>query len=190
MMDWTKIHGVGRVTLNTFSPGELEVATGLAADLQRVWRRRGHLPTRDGARASFDAREAAAIAVRLELARFGVPPSDTIDVGDRAAGAVLHSALLSRSHTAELRGPFTEVARVATRLANDDKVADAITGSNGSGRYLWASSPLKLEFVDDFTAMVSEERFAAMLVLDLTVIGVHLADRASKPLFLIDVDGA
>jgi len=28
------------------------------------------------------------------------------------------------------------------------------------------------------------------LVLDLTVIGVHLADQASKPLFLIDVGGA
>lgn len=186
-MRWTEVNGVGRVAFNAFSPGELEVATGLNADMQRVWRRRGHLPARDGGRASFDAREAAAIAVRLELARFGVPPSDTIDVGDRAAGAVLHSALLSRSHTAELRGPFNEVARVATLLANDDKLADSITGSNGSGRYLWASSPSKLEFVDDFAAMVSEERFAAMLALDLTVIGVHLADRASKPLFLIEV---
>lgn len=188
-MDWTKVDGVGRVTLNTFSPGELEVATGLAADLQRVWRRRGHLPTRDGARASFDAREAAAIAVRLELARFGLPPSDTVDVSDRAAGAVLHSALLSRSRTAELRGPFSDVARVAKRLADDDRLADLITGSNGSGRYLWASSPSKLEFIDDFATMISEERFAAMLVLDLAVIGVHLADRASKPLFIIDVYG-
>jgi len=189
-MEWINVEGVGRVALNAFSPGELEAATGLTADMQRVWRRRGHLPARDGGRASFDAREAAAIAVRLELARFGVPPSDTIDVGDRAAVAVLHSALLSRSRTAELRGPLADVARVATRLADDDRLADSITGSNGSGRYLWASSPSKLEFIDDFATMVSEERFAAMLVLDLTVIGVHLADQASKPLFLIDVCGA
>lgn len=189
-MNWTEVEGVGRVTLNTFSPGELEVATGLGADMQRVWRRRGHLPARDGGRASFDAREAAAIAVRLELARFGVPPSDTISAGDRAAGAVLHSALLSKSQTAELRGPFADVARVAKRLADDDRLADSITGSNGGSRYLWGSSPSTLEFIDDFATMISEERFAAMLVLDLTVIGVHLADRASKPLFLIDVDGA
>lgn len=189
-MEWTEVEGVGRVGFNAFSPSELEIATGLTADMQRVWRRRGHLPARDGGRASFDAREAAAIAVRLELARFGVPPSDTVDVGNRAAGAVLHSALLSRSHTAELRGPFAEVARVAKRLADDDRLADSITGSDGSGRYLWAGTPSKLEFIDDIATMISEERFAAMLVLDLTVIGVHLADQASKPLFIIDVGGA
>jgi hypothetical protein len=35
MMDWIKVDGVGRVALNVFSPGELEAATGLTADMQR-----------------------------------------------------------------------------------------------------------------------------------------------------------
>jgi hypothetical protein len=190
MMEWIKVDGVGSVAFNVFSPGELEAATGLTADMQRVWRRRGHLPARDGGRASFDAREAAAIAVRLELARFGIPPSDTLDVGDKAAGTVLHSALLSRSQTAELRGPIADVARVAALLAVDDALADSITASNSGGRYLWASSLSRLEFVDDIATIISQERFAGITLLDLTVIGVHLADRASKPLFLIDVGGA
>lgn len=189
-MDWTEVEGVGRVAFNAFSPGELEIATGLTADLQRVWRRRGHLPARDGGRASFDAREAAAIAVRLELARFGVSPSDTTSIGDDAAGTVLHSALLSRSRAAEVRGLFSEVARVAASFDDDDRLAGAVTGASGGGRYLWASSPSHLEFVDDIASMISEERFSAMLLLDLTVVGVRLADRAPKPLFIIDVGGA
>lgn len=81
------------------------------------------------------------------------------------------------------------MARVAQRLADEDRLADSISGSNGSGRFLWASSPSKLEFIDDIATMIWEERFAARLVLDLTVIGVHLADQASKPLFPIDVGG-
>lgn len=189
-MDWTDVEGVGRVAFSAFSSGELEAATGLTADLQRVWRRRGHLPACQGGRAIFNAREAAAIAVRLELARFGVPPSDTVAIGDRAAGTVLYGALLSRSRAAEVRGPFSEVARVAASFAENDRLAEAITGADGGGRYLWAHSPLQLEFINDIASMISEERFPAMLVLDLTVVGVRLAERAPKPLFVLDVGGA
>jgi hypothetical protein len=82
------------------------------------------------------------------------------------------------------------VARVAALLAVDDTLADSITASNSGGRYLWASSLSRLEFVDDIATIISQERFAGITLLDLTVIGVHLADRASKPLFLIDVGGA
>jgi len=189
-MDWTEVDGVGRVAMNSFSPRELEVATGLTADLQRVWRRRGHLPARDGGRASFDAREAAAIAARLELARFGVPPSDTISVGELVAGTILHSALLARSRAAEVRGPFSDMARVAASFADDDRLARAITGADCGGRYLWAQSPSQIKIINDVASLISEERFAAMLIVDLTVIGIQLADRAPKPLFLIDVRDA
>jgi hypothetical protein len=186
-MEWIDVKGVGRVALNAFSPSELEIATALTADMQRVWRRRGHLPARDGGRTSFNAREAAAIAVRLELARFGVPPSHTIAIGDEAAATVLYSALLSRSNAAEVRGPFSEVARVAASFAADDRLASAVTGADGGRRYLWSHTSTQLQFADDIVPIISDERCAAMLVLDLTVIGVRLADRAPKPLFLIDV---
>lgn len=187
-MDWTELDGVGRCAYNAFSPSELETATGLTADMQRVWRRRGHLPARDGGRASFDAREAAAIAVRLELARFCVPPSDTIGIGDEAAGTVLYSALLSRSHAAEVRGPFDQVAKVAANFAADDRLACAVSGADASRRYLWGHTPSELEFTHDIGEVLFAERFSAMLVLDLTVIGVRLAERAPKPLFLVMTD--
>lgn len=186
-MEWSEVRGVGRVAFNVFSPGELEAATGLTADLQRVWRRRGHLPAREGARSSFDAREAAAIAVRLELARFGVAPSETMELGEAAAATVLHSALLSRSSAAEVRGAFDRVAQVAASFVEDDRIATAVTGADGGGRYLWGQMPSQFEFAKDIAPIISEDRIAAMLVLDLTVIGIRLADRAPKPLFLIDV---
>ncbi|WP_448659524.1 hypothetical protein ACPVPU_03410 [Sphingomonas sp. CJ99] len=189
-MDWTKLEGIGLVAFNVFTPGELETATGLTADMQRVWRRRGQLLACDGARARFNADQVAAIAVRFELARFGVSPSETTAIGERAARTVLHSALLSRSRAAQVRGPFDEVATVAATFANDHRLADVVAGADGSGRYLIALSPSDFEFVDDVASLLSDEGHSAILILDLTVVGIRLADRSPKPLFIIDVGRA
>ena len=186
-MDWKNIEGVGRVALNTFSPGELEAATGLTGDLQRVWRRRGHLPTRDAGRASFDAREVAAIAVRYELARLGIAPSDTLSIGQEAAPIVLYSALISNQGAAEVRGSFQRLAKVAKQFAEDDWIAAQISGGNAERRYIWTANPPKLKFVSDFISVLGEEQYAGMMLLDLTVMGIKLVEKAPKPLFLINV---
>jgi hypothetical protein len=186
-MHWQDIEGVGRVAPNEFSPRELEIATGLTADLQRVWRRRGHLPARAASRASFDAYEVAAIAVRYELARRGIAPSETFPVGREAAPVVLYSALLSGHGAAELRGGFQRLAAVANEFSDNDRIAVLIAGTNAERRYLWTADPPAFSFVADIMSVIHEERFPGMIVIDLTVIGIELVAKAPKPLFLIDV---
>ena len=56
-------------------------------------------------------------------------------------------------------------------------------------RYILSSDPPALEFVEDAPAVLSTERFSAMLVLDLAVIGRKLVADSPKPLFLIEVAG-
>ena len=186
-MNWKEVEGLGKVALNEFSPGELEVATGLSADMQRVWRRRGHLPARTGGRSTFDAREVAAIAVRHELARLGVPPSDTSEAGESAAPTVLYSALVSREGAADVRGSFQRLATVSAQFAEDDAIAARLSGSEGGRRYLWTNDPPEFHFEDDFAMLLAEERLSGIVLLDLTVVGLRLVENAPKPLFLIDV---
>lgn len=189
MRNWRDIDEVGRVAPNHFTPGEVAAMSGLSQDLQRVWRRRGHLPPRAEGHATFDARDVAGIAVRHELARLGLAPVDTAKYGIEAAPIVLYFALLSSDGAADLRGGLKRIAKVAQRLANDDHVAKLISEVERPHRYIWSASPPTLEFADDFGAILLAESFPAMLVLDLAVIGRRLVANNPKPLFLIDVAG-
>lgn len=188
-MDWREIQGVGRVALGQFSPGEVASITGLSADLQRVWRRRGHLPARSGSHASFDARDVAAIAVRHDLTRMGFAPPDTVEIGRLSAPIVLYFALLSSDGAAHLQGGFKRIAEITQRLIDDETLAMLISEVRKPRRYVLITEPPAWEFVDDAAATLSEERFPAMLVLDLALIGQRLVTQNPKPLFLIDVAG-
>ena len=186
-MQWTQIDGVGRVAQNVFSPAELESATGLSVDMQRVWRRRGHIASNDGGRASFTAQEVAAVAVRQGLAKRGISPTETLRIGSEAAPKVLYSALISYGGAADVRGSFERVAAVAKEFSSTDRIATKLTGADGSGRYLWANLPPDFQFADDFAALLSGEQYSGFVLLDLVVIAKELVKRATKPLFFIEL---
>lgn len=188
-MDWQDIDGVGRVALNHFSAKEVAAATGLSTELQRVWRRRGHLPSCGEGRASFDSNEVAAIAVRHDLTRFGFAPPETIEIGRLAGPIVLYFALLTSDGAANLSGGLKRIAEISQRFAQDDRIAELISGVQRPKRFIWSSNPPELDFVDDAASNLSEERFPVMLVLDLALIGQRLVTQNPKPLFLIDVAG-
>ena len=188
-MDWQDIDGVGRVALNQFSPKEVAAATGLSTELQRVWRRRGHLPSCGEGRASFDSSEVAAIAVRHDLTRFGFAPPETIEIGRLAGPIVLYFSLLNSAGAANLRGELKRVAEISQRFAQDDQLARLIACVQRPRRFVFSTHPPELDFLDDAASTLSDERFPAMLVLDLAVIGRRLVADNPKPLFLIDMGG-
>lgn len=188
-MDWRDIEGVGRVAFNQFSPKEVAAITGLSTDLQRVWRRRGHLSACEHVRASFNASELAEIAVRYDLTRFGFAPPDTANIGQSVAPTVLYFALLTDIGAADLRGGFKRIAETAQRFSKDDEMARLISGVEDVPRYLRSIDPPKLELLHDVCASLSEEQSSAMLVVDLALIGQRLVSDNPKPLFLIDMGG-
>lgn len=187
MMEWRNIDGVGRVAFNQLSPRELAQATGLSADLQRVWRRRGHLPVRNQSRAVFDAEDVAAIMVRYELSKLGVAPGDASLVSDVAAPILLYFVLLSSDFAFDIRGGLKRWAEIAEQFEEDDDIARRISGVSHAPRYLWSANLPEFQFVEDFAAILLAERYPAMLLLDLAVVGGNLAANSPKPLFLIDV---
>lgn len=58
---------------NLFTPGELAKMTGLDAGLQRVWRRRGHLPEVLEGHARFTTTDVCRLALVQRLVKFGTP---------------------------------------------------------------------------------------------------------------------
>lgn len=186
-MEWRPLEGSGRVALNQFLPRELALATGLSTDLQRVWRRRGHLPEREEGFAQFNSVDVAAIAVRYELSRMGVAPGDTARVGEEIARLVLYFALLSDDCVASFRGGLRRLTVMGAGYEEDDELALRVSGVQNRRRYLWTAQPPLMQLVDDMTPVMSVEQYPALLYLDLAVIGKKLAENSPKPLFLIDL---
>jgi len=186
-MDWQIVEGIGKVALNEFSPKELALATGLTTDLQRVWRRRGHLPERHEGYASFDSVDVASIFVRYELSKKGMAPGDTAHVGEAIARAVLYFALLADDSVASYRGGFEHLAAIGARFHRNDELAQRISNVCQRERYIWSVEFPTIQLAHDIADLVSEEKYRAMLYLDLVVIGRDLAEASPKPLFLIDL---
>jgi hypothetical protein len=189
-MDWKSVKGVGNVALNEFTPAEVAAMTGLGADLQRVWRRRGQLLAPSEGQAGIDAEEVAAVAVRYSLSKFGFSPSDTILISREAAPHVLFYALLSDSGAADVRGPLKRIAEMASRFDEDERVAMAISGVSEAVTHLCSVGPPKVGFANDAAKMLAEERYPELLSVDLALIGHKLINATTKPLFLIDVSEA
>ena len=189
-MDWRVIPGVvGRSAFGHFSSAELGAATGLSAELQYVWRCRGHLPERSQSKEIFDSIDVASISVRYELSKIGVAPTETSHLGDEISRLVLYYALLTNDRAASVQGGLKRLSQVAGQFDADDEVARRISGISARWRYIWSPAPTALDLVVDFGAILSAERFPAMVVLDLAVIGSNLASNSPKPLFMIDVSG-
>ncbi len=181
------VEGVGNVGLSYFTPAEVAAMTGLGADLQRVWRRRDQLAAPAEGQIGIDAEEVAAVAVRHALTTFGFSPTDTLSISREAASQVLFYALLSDTGAADIRGPLKRIAEIAGQFEQDERIAMAISGITQPITHLWSAGPPAVEFANDAAAMLSEERYPVMLVIDLALMGHKLVRASTKPLFLIDV---
>ena len=76
---------------------------------------------------------------------------------------------------------------MAERLDEGERVAMAISGISEAKTHLYSTAPPTVEFANEAAGMLSEERYPAMLVIDLALIGHRLVHASRKPLFLIDV---
>ena len=176
---------IGGFTFTEFSPSELAAATGLGIDMQRVWRKREHLPPSTSTRASFEAREVLAIAVRYELSKLGVSPRLTEEAAAMAAPAVLASILLNRAQGVAVHGTVQQVARVTTELASSDFIACRISENDGKCRFLWSCSPPEFELIEDIGQITDRAKVVGHVMIALDALGIKLAERAPKPFVII-----
>lgn len=184
-MDGIESDQIGGFAFNEFSPAELAATTGLGIDMQRVWRKREHLPPSTSTRASFETREVLSIAVRYELSQLGVSPRFTEKAAAMSVPVVLASILMNCQRGVSLRGTIQQVARTTAAMANSTDVADRISEYDGRSRFLWTCSPPEFELIEDASFTMDRTDVVGHVTLNLEALGIKLAERTPKPFVII-----
>lgn len=176
---------IGGFTFNHFSPSELAITTGLGIDMQRVWRKREHLPANTSTRASFDTHEVLAIAVRYELSKLGVSPRFTEEAAARSVPAVLASILLNCQQGVAIRGTIQQVAVTTAAMAKSENIAYQISQFDGNSRFLWSCSPPEFELITEIGHITDRCEIVGHIMIDLEALGIKLARLTPKPFVII-----
>ena len=163
-----------------YTPGELEQISGLGADMQRVWRRRGQLPSRGSGHARFTIAEVVEITLRVALGKAGVPPGDLVPNLAGAASAAMHHAIFCHG-AVEVIGPAVEVEQFL-RIFEEDQgdLGSNLIGDPLRSAYLVLNDRREARIVDEPGEIVAEDE-ELNLVFNLALVGARLVERGRKP---------
>lgn len=177
-----------RVTLTTFTPSEAERITGVSNDLQRNWRRRGHLRSHDG-HARFDAFALADMWGLKMLSDRGIGPTDGVQALDSMSTRLVWHALAS-FHAWEgdvENAPGLEWADKSEWLRRE------LLQVSPARFFVWLADG-RPAFTSSIESLMS--RFGStdpavagpLIVFDLEALGSLLLDRAGRALAHFDSD--
>jgi hypothetical protein len=164
--------------------------TGLSPEMQRVWRRRGQLPEGEGSPVRFTGGEAAEVMIRYELSRFGVPPSESADIGKKAAAMVMWFALLGSDGACEVFGHEDDIDQFLEEFDRSHALAADLAGAAALARYVWRASGDELDFVSDLQEVGLFGDFLSGFFIDLAHAGTRLAEVAGRPLLTVEIEPA
>lgn len=174
-----------QISSSEFSPRAVARCSGLSQSLQRVWRKRGHLDDSQNGTAKFSTVDAVSIFVRQQLSQFGVPPSKSLSVGERAGRTALYFALLNVSGACEVFGGKSDVEEFLTAFDDSDELASILSGVDAKSRFLWRGESGIFLFESDVQKALDRERTVAASIIDLMVLGTRFGDLAERPLFSV-----
>ena len=177
-----------------FTPAEAERITGLSADMQRTWRKRGLLPLKEGVRSTFDALELASMRVRVKLAKQGFPPSKHDALSDKFARIVLWHALMDVHQACEVRGEDDDVAAFRKEFEDGEAVISRLVDiSVEHVHQFWvALDSGEAEFQSDLTEFLTGERQDSEVgfFIDFLQVGRRLGRKAGRALVVVDTSPA
>lgn len=167
-----------------YTPGELERISGLGADMQRVWRRRGQLPSSGSGHARFTIEQVIEITLRVTLSRRGIPPSElSLDL-EAAAGAAMFHAVFWHGGV-EVIGPSAEVERFLEAFEGDrGELGSSLVGSPKRSNYLVLNERQNLRIVDDPHQLVADDE-ELVIAFNLALLGARLVERGRKPVVIV-----
>ena len=178
-----------RVGLTPLLTADVERMTSLSAAAQRVWRNRGHLDALNGTRARFDVRDVAAISIRYELACFGFPPAETMEIGRRSSPSVLYFLLMNSSGVCEaLAQDNKSLDEFEELFDRDDDLIRAIVGLNQNRdptKYLFKPSRLDFRTEVDLNQAQSLTKSRSAVYVDVEAVAEQIGWRAGRPLITL-----
>lgn len=171
--------------LASYSAGELARISDLAPDLQRLWRRRGHLPEIGSGHARFSPSDVIEISIRYALSKFGVSPAESRTIDARAVTGAMYHALLNHHGSCEVIGPAVEVDRFLSDSEWPETVSDILGGPLSTNYLVWGDDE-SVRMIDD-ACKLFDQQTASVIAIDLAVIGARLMERGRKPILTVEV---
>ena len=173
------------VSYASYSPGELAQISGLSTDMQRVWRKRGHIVPLTSGHARFQPSEVIEISIRYALSKLGMSLTDVPPIDSLPISAVIYHALLNSDGACELVGPAQQVNSFLEEFTGDNGLAFALAGKPSSSNYLILDDEDRICVLDD-PQDVFDGMGASIVAIDLQVIGRRLAERGKKAIMTVE----
>lgn len=180
-------HALSRFTVSyaSYSPGELAQISGLSADMQRVWRKRGHIVPLTSGHARFQPSEVIEISIRYALSKLGMSLTDVPPIDSLSISAVIYHALLNSDGACELVGPAQQVNSFLEEFHGDHGLAFALAGKPSSSNYLILDDEDRICVIDD-PQDVFHRMGASIIAINLQEIGRRLAERGKKAIMTVE----
>ena len=172
------------VTHAQLSPAEIERVTGVGAELQRLWRKRGYLASRAPGHARFDIFDAAALAVRQVLAKRGLSPRFSEACGALAAPMVVVCALMYADGVCDVMGEPDFVAQFEHEYHKDAALICELSGIGETDvrRYLLAFDDDEPQLAENLSEAIEQSGAESGYFVNLDVLGMRIAERSGRPL--------
>lgn len=172
-----------------YTPAELERISGLSADMQRVWRRRGQLHSHGTGHARFTISEVIQITLRTALSRAGIPPGQPgLDLADATSAAMFHAVFCHGA--VEVIGPAPEVDHFLRIFEEDGgQLGTFLVGNPSSSNYLVLNDRRETRIVDEPHDLVAADE-ELNLIFNLALLGARLVERGRKPVITVRMPDA
>jgi len=172
------------VSFAVYGPADVERISGLTTDMQRVWRRRGQLPSLASGHARFGIIEAIEITLRYAASKAGISPSELqLDLADAAKAAKFHGVF---SHGGcEVIGSPDDVDHFLKIFEEDQgQLGSFLVGKPRVSNYLVLNEWHETRIVDDPEDLVRDSE-ELNLVFNLRQFGSRLVELGRKPVVTI-----
>lgn len=177
-----------RMRFGEFNNAQFAEITGMAPEQVRLWRSRGHIAARGGRNARYPAGELAEAMVRYDLARNGIPPSESVWIGYECAGKILRYVMFNHPEACEVRGPQNAVDWLKDLHQNTDTLTKVLYGAEAGDELLVRIDGGELEYRPSEDAELHTTDYRCALVLNLQGYAERMVRLAGKPIIIFKLE--
>lgn len=175
------------VVLHDLDSADIERATGLTAELQRIWRNRGVIAKKSGTRAKYTPLDAAAFGLAKVLRFYGCPQPEALKLSRDYEDRILQLAMENAFGVIETFGTPSFTDQLFKEMDASDRIFGEIAGIGESSKALLLVSADGQGFeeareVPEPLTLGGPIHFCT---IDLVALSRNLADQIGRPLVTI-----
>lgn len=170
------------VALAKFTVKEFAGISGMPEDLVRLWRSRGHIRDGGGRGASYSANVMADAMFRYDLSRYGIPPSESVQIGAECAGKILRYIMINHPDACRVLGPREAVDHLKSLHQNSDMLVKMFYGADIGDEMLARIDGGELQFIPFEGRDLDSYDYRSALVFNLQGYAKRIVELAGKPI--------